>query len=115
MQEKVSIIVVQYGQKFPSLGSRLGITRRNLVLPNRDPRDGNFRPYLTPMKDTYISWRGSLEPRSRRDIFRNEIFSTDHPTCRVHNEMFVFHTPGSDSGGGGVVGGVRGGVGVPAA
>ena len=53
MQEKVSIIVVPYGQKFPSLGSRFGITRRSLVMPNRDPRDGNFRPYLTPMKDTY--------------------------------------------------------------
>ena len=56
MQEKVSIIVVRYGQKFPSLGSRFGFTRRSLVMPNRDPRDGNFRPYLTPMKDTYNSF-----------------------------------------------------------
>ena len=37
MQEKVYIIVL----------------RRSLVMPNRDPRDENFRPYLTPMKDTY--------------------------------------------------------------
>ena len=43
MQEKVSIIVVRYGQKFPSLGSS-----RSLVMQNRDPQDGNFRPYLTP-------------------------------------------------------------------
>ena len=37
MQEKVYIIVF----------------RRSLMMPNCDPRDGNFRPYLTPMKDTY--------------------------------------------------------------
>ena len=43
MQEKVSIVVVRYEQKFPSLGSRFGITRRSLVMPNRGPRDGNFR------------------------------------------------------------------------
>ena len=83
MQEKVSIIVVRYKQKFsslgsrfgitrpwqslvmpnrdsrgyrqkfPSLGSRFGITRQSLVMPNRDPRDGNFCLYLTAMKDTY--------------------------------------------------------------
>ena len=70
MQEKVSNIVVRCGQKFPSLGPRFGITRQSLisvsrttvwhhearlclVMPNRGPRDGNFCPYLTPMKDTY--------------------------------------------------------------
>ena len=55
MQEKVSIIVVRYRQKFASLGSRFGITRQSLVMPNRDPRDGNICLYLTAMKDTYIS------------------------------------------------------------
>ena len=40
--------------KFPSLRSRFGITRQSLVMPNRDPRDGNFCLYLTAMKDTYI-------------------------------------------------------------
>ena len=53
MQEKVSIIVVRYGQTFQFLGSRFGITRRSLAMPNRDPCDGNFRSYLTPIKDTY--------------------------------------------------------------
>ena len=53
MQEKVSIIVVQYRQKFPSFGSRFGITRQSLVMPNHDPRDGNFCPTITAMKDTY--------------------------------------------------------------
>ena len=61
MQEKVSIIVVRYGQKFPSLGSRFG----SRVMPNRDPRDGNFRPYLTPMKDTY----NEIQSISERRIF----------------------------------------------
>ena len=51
MQEKV----VRYRQKFPSFSSRFGITRR--VMPNRDPRDGNFRPYLTPMKYSNASQR----------------------------------------------------------
>ena len=54
MQEKVSVIVVRYEQKFPYLGLRYGITRQSLVMPIRDPRDGTFRLYLTPMKDTYI-------------------------------------------------------------
>ena len=54
MQENVSFIVVRYRQNFPSLGSRFGITRQNLVMPNRDPRVGNFCLYLTAMKDTYI-------------------------------------------------------------
>ena len=53
MQEKVYIIVVRYRQKFPSLGSRFGITRQSIVMPTRDPRDGNFCLYLTAMKDTY--------------------------------------------------------------
>ena len=53
MQEKVSIIVVRYRQKFPSLESRFGITRQSLMMPNRHPQDGNFGLYLTAMKDTY--------------------------------------------------------------
>ena len=60
MQEKVSIIVVRYGRKFPSFGSRFGISRQSFVMPNRDPRDGNLRPYLTPMKDTYNLTRPSI-------------------------------------------------------
>ena len=47
MQEKVSIIVVRYGQKFPSLRSWFGITRQSLVTPNCDPPDGNFCLYLS--------------------------------------------------------------------
>ena len=83
MQEKVSIIVVRYKQKFPSLGSRFGITRlwqslvmsnrdprdyrlkfpslgshfgitrQSLVMPNGDPRDRNFCLYLKAKKDSY--------------------------------------------------------------
>ena len=44
MQENISIIVVGYGQKFLSLGTRFGITRHSLLMPNRDPRDEHFRP-----------------------------------------------------------------------
>ena len=53
MQEKVSIKIVLYGQKFPSLGSRFGITWWSLMKPNCDPRDRNFHLYLIAMKDTY--------------------------------------------------------------
>ena len=54
MQEKVSITVVWYGQKFPSFWSCFGITQYSLVMPNGDPWDRNFCPYLTAMNDTYI-------------------------------------------------------------
>ena len=50
MQEKVSITVVWYRQKFPSLRPHFGITRQSLVMPTGDPLDGNFCLYLTAMK-----------------------------------------------------------------
>ena len=78
MQEEVSIIVVRYGQKFPSLGSRFGITRQSLVMPNRDPRDGNFRPCLKTVKDTY----NLTYPYPTRGIDKNRI------TTRVVNILF---------------------------
>ena len=40
--------------KFLSLGSCFGITLQSLLMPNRDPREGNFCLHLTSMKDTYI-------------------------------------------------------------
>ena len=60
MQEKLSIIVARYRHKFPSVGSRFGITRQSLVMPNGDPRDGNFCLYLTAMNDTYSLKLGVL-------------------------------------------------------
>ena len=53
MQEKVSIVVALYRQKFPSLGSRFGITKHGRVMPNRDPWDRNFCLYFTAAKGTY--------------------------------------------------------------
>ena len=102
MQEKVSIIVVQYGQKFPSLGSPFGISQQSLVMPNRDPRDGIFRPYLTPMKDTYnmaffvsypISTRDShISPRAkgpRADMGRGLIWGMIRKMS-YHNLFIIY-------------------------
>ena len=70
MQETVSIIVVRYGQKFPSLGSRFGITRRSLVMPYRDPnvalkasdlqRDtrGTYRRLETRLEEYWMKYMG---------------------------------------------------------
>ena len=56
VQEKESIIMiisVRYGQTNLSLGSRFGITRQSLVMPNSDAWDRFVCPYLTLMSDTY--------------------------------------------------------------
>ena len=53
MQEKASIMAVCTDIHFLLARSLFGITQQSLVMPNSDPQDGNFCPYLTAMKDTY--------------------------------------------------------------
>ena len=44
----------EYVQKFPSGGSRFGITKRHRVRQNRDTGDEIFRSYQNPMIYTFF-------------------------------------------------------------
>ena len=63
-------------------GSLFGITRHSLVMPNGDPRDENFCPYLTAIEDTYIltvckKHRTSADHRAPREDSDQDV-QTDH-------------------------------------
>ena len=49
MQEKESVMVVQFDLKITSLGITV-----SLVMPNCYPRHGSFNPNITTIKDSYI-------------------------------------------------------------